>query len=105
MLVRHYENIELRQKISIKVLNDITPLVNDDYDWCAIDDNSLFSVENNLPSCGWNLLELSLVHNVPSASAHFYFDTGFGFCEEDKIVLPSVSVIYLLDLNQFVLIH
>ena len=79
------------KKMSVRVVKNLTPLSNDEFEWSTTDDDSLFSVDYQLPKCGWNLLEFSLAYDVSSASAHFYFDTGNGFNHEEKIVLPLRS--------------
>lgn len=78
----------IRKSVQIRVLKNIIPLSGEEYAWHSVGDSPLFSIEHQLPICGWNLLEFSTDHSISSASAHFYFDMGHGFSEEDKIVLP-----------------
>lgn len=73
--------------LSFDVMREISPLSNDEYEWCSTGDGSLFSVAGRLPACGWILLELSLAYDVSRASAHFYFILGpeIGFLVNEKI--------------------
>jgi len=73
---------------SLRVINNLIPLNNETFAWHSIGDNPQFFMGGRLPSRGWNMLELSLEHNTPSALARFYFDTGHGFRDEESIVLP-----------------
>lgn len=60
----------------------------DAFDWQAIGDDPQFWLTRGLPLPGWQMLEVAMLHDQPSAAVKLYLDTGQGFNEEQSVYLP-----------------
>ncbi|GHB11257.1 glycosyltransferase family 2 protein [Salinicola rhizosphaerae] len=54
------------------------------YEWRSLDNDPQFACRGQLPLPGWNMLEVSIRHDQPSASIRLYVDTGAGFNEAES---------------------
>lgn len=77
----------------LRPLHQLEPLVFDPggtqngFEWRATGDDPQFLWKRSLPLPGWNMLEVLLMHDQPSAAVRLYFDTGHGFRETESIYL------------------
>ncbi|CAM3376501.1 glycosyltransferase family 2 protein [Halomonas lysinitropha] len=58
------------------------------YAWESTGDDPQFWLTRRLPLPGWQMLEVGMAHDQPSAAVKLYFDTGEGFNEAQSIYLP-----------------
>jgi len=72
----------------LESLNAIGPDGNSHYDWEASTNDPQFIWQGRLPRAGWNMLELSMRFDQPTAAARLYFDTGDGFNDGQSVLLP-----------------
>lgn len=74
---------------ALKAVQQLTVAPQDsDYEWYSTGDDPQFVLSKRLPLPGWQMLEISLNHNQPTASVRIYLDFGEGFIEEQSVYLP-----------------
>ncbi|GAB2730502.1 glycosyltransferase family 2 protein [Halomonas garicola] len=61
------------------------------YAWQATGDDPQFLLKRGLPLPGWQMLEVAMQHDQPSAAVKLYLDTGKGLNEELCFYLPLKS--------------
>lgn len=61
------------------------------YTWQATGEDPQFVLKHGLPLPGWQMLEVAMEHDQPSAAVKLYLDTGKGFSEEQSVYLPLKS--------------
>lgn len=61
------------------------------YAWQATGDDPQFLLKRGLPLPGWQMLEVAMQHDQPSAAVKLYLDTGKGFSESQSVYLPLKS--------------
>ncbi|TVU87581.1 glycosyltransferase family 2 protein [Vreelandella titanicae] len=61
------------------------------YAWQAIGDDPQFLLKRGLPLPGWQMLEVAIDHDQPSAAVQLFFNCGKGFKEESSVYLPLKS--------------
>ncbi|WP_084155893.1 glycosyltransferase family 2 protein [Halomonas halocynthiae] len=57
------------------------------FDWQATGDDPQFLLRRGLPLPGWQMLEVAMTHDQPSAAVKLYLDTGQGFNEAQSVYL------------------
>ncbi len=61
------------------------------YTWQATGEDPQFVLTRGLPLPGWQMLEVAMEHDQPSAAVKLYLDTGKGLNEELCVYLPLKS--------------
>ncbi len=58
------------------------------HDWQSTGEDPQFLLTRDLPLPGWQMLEVSMAHDQPSAAVKLYLDTGSGFDDSHSAYLP-----------------
>ncbi|MGM0988737.1 MAG: glycosyltransferase family 2 protein [Pseudomonadota bacterium] len=58
------------------------------HDWQSTGEDPQFLLTRDLPLPGWQMLEVGMEHDQPSAAVKLYLDTGSGFDESHSAYLP-----------------
>lgn len=61
------------------------------YVWEATGEDPQFWLTRHLPLPGWQMLEVAMEHDQPSAAVKLFFNRGKGFEEESSVYLPLKS--------------
>lgn len=60
----------------------------EEFAWCSLGDDPQFTLKKAALLPGWQMLEIEITHDQPSAAVKLYMDTGEGISEEQSVYLP-----------------
>ncbi|WP_053070808.1 glycosyltransferase family 2 protein [Halomonas sp. PR-M31] len=59
-----------------------------EFQWLSTSDDPQFLLQGPRPMVGWNMLEVTMTHELHRAVVQVYFDTGDGYTQSQSIFLP-----------------
>lgn len=69
--------------------HQLTALPQDEeFAWCSLGNDPQFKLKKAALLPGWQMLEVEMAHDQPSAAVKLYMDTGEGISEEQSVYLP-----------------
>lgn len=76
--------------VELKAHNDLcrAEAKNAEFEWQTVGDDPQFRLTRGLPLPGWQMLEVAMQHDQPSAAVKVYLDTGEGFNDQQSVYLP-----------------